>query len=85
MGGGNLQKTCAICRKTMRGDTLKIHMKHHEKNPYSIYHAETHRSGTGGEIKNVDEAETNRRVTSSEKCINLEMLEEKNCYSNERV
>ena len=31
MGGGNLQKTCEICQKTIRGDHLKRHMKHHEK------------------------------------------------------
>ena len=33
---GNLQKTCRICLKTMRGDNLKRHMKRHEKKPYSI-------------------------------------------------
>ena len=34
--GRHLQKTCGICLKTMRGDTLTRHMKHHEKKPYSI-------------------------------------------------
>ena len=33
---GNLPKTCGICLKTMRGDTLKRHMKRHDKKPYSI-------------------------------------------------
>ena len=28
---GNLPKTCDICFKTMRGDTLKRHMLKHEK------------------------------------------------------
>ena len=32
----NLQKTCGICLKTMRGDNLKRHMKRHEKKPYSM-------------------------------------------------
>ena len=35
MGGGNLQKTC-LCFKRMRDDTLKRHMKTHEKKPNSI-------------------------------------------------
>ena len=30
-------KTCRICLKSMRSDTLKRHMKQHEKKPYSIY------------------------------------------------
>ena len=34
------QKTCEICLKTMRGDTLNRHMKRHEKKPYSIDEAE---------------------------------------------
>ena len=34
--GGDKQVTCTICLKTVRGDTLKRHMKQHEKNPYSI-------------------------------------------------
>ena len=42
MGGGNLQKTCAICLRTMKGDNLKGHMKCHEK-INSIDEAETHR------------------------------------------
>ena len=33
-------------------------MKHHEKKQYSIDKVETHRSGTSGEMKNVDEAKT---------------------------
>ena len=56
MGGGNLQKTWGICLKTVRGDHLKRHMKHHEKKPYSIDESQTHRSGTSGEMKNVDDA-----------------------------
>ena len=39
---GNLQKTCGICLKTMRGDTLKRPMKPHENKPYSMvteYHS----------------------------------------------
>ena len=35
MGGGNLQKTCDLCFKRMRGDTLKRHMKTGEKKPNS--------------------------------------------------
>ena len=34
--GGNKHVTCGICLRTMRGDTLKRHMKRHEKKPYSI-------------------------------------------------
>ena len=56
----NLQKTCEICLKTMRGDTVKIHIKCHEK-MNSIDEAETHMSCTVGEMKHVDEAETHRR------------------------
>ena len=37
----------------------------------NVDEAETHRSGTGGEMKNVDEAETQRSVTSSAKCTNI--------------
>ena len=33
---GNLKKTCRICLKTVRGDTLKRHMKQHEKKTKSI-------------------------------------------------
>ena len=65
MGGGNLQKTCRICLKTMRADTLKRHMKTHEKKPYSIDKSQTHRSG---EMKNVDQA-----GTSSVKCTNIDL------------
>ena len=39
---GNLQKTCGICLRTMRGDNLKQHMKRHEIKPYSMvteYHS----------------------------------------------
>ena len=32
--GRNLEKTCDVCCKTMRGDNLKRHMKHHDKEPY---------------------------------------------------
>ena len=67
--GRNLAKTCGICLKTMRGDTLKRHMKRHEKKPYSIDESQTHRSG---EMKNVDQAETSSAKYAN---INLEMLE----------
>ena len=33
---GTLQKTCRICLNTMRGDTLKRHMKQHDEKPNSI-------------------------------------------------
>ena len=66
MGGGNLQKTCGICLKTMRGDHLKRHMKRHEKKPYSIYEAITYFCETCGEIKNVDEADTHSSGTCGE-------------------
>ena len=58
----------------MRSDHLKSHIKRHEKKPYSIDEAETHRSGTCGEMKNVDEAGTG---ASSVKCtgLNFEKLE----------
>ena len=62
----HLEKTCDVCCKTMRGDHLKRHMKRHEKNPYSIYKAKTHKSGICGQMKNVDKA-----GTSSAKCTNL--------------
>ena len=65
----NIQKTCRICLKTMRGDNLKRHMKWHEK-MNSI--DETHTTATAGEMKHVDQAGTNRRVTSSEKCTNID-------------
>ena len=39
----------------MRGDTLKRHMKQHQKKPYSIDESQTL---TSAEMKNVDEAET---------------------------
>ena len=32
--GRNLEKTCDVCPKTMRGDNLKRHMKCHDKEPY---------------------------------------------------
>ena len=32
--GRNLEKTCDVCCKTMRGDNLKRHMKRHDKEPY---------------------------------------------------
>ena len=43
----------------------------------NVDEAESHRSGTCGEIRNVDEAETHRSGTSSVKCtnLNLEKLE----------
>ena len=63
MGGGNLEKTCPICLKTMRGDNLKWHTKCHKKID-SI--DETHTTSTAGEMKHVDQAGTNRRVVSSE-------------------
>ena len=51
-----MQKTCEICQKTMIGDTVKIHIKSHEKmNSLD----ETHRSGASGEVNNLDE--THRR------------------------
>ena len=34
--GRNNQVTCNVCHKTMRGDTLKRHMKQHENKPESI-------------------------------------------------
>ena len=34
--GRHRTKTCRVCLKTMRGDTLKRHMKWHENKPYSI-------------------------------------------------
>ena len=70
MVGEHLQKTCGICLKTMRGDTLKRHMKSHSK-MNSIDEAGSSRSG---EMKNVDDAGTG---ASSVKCTNidLEMLE----------
>ena len=34
--GRNLEKTCDVCAKTMRGDNLKRHMKTHKKKPNSI-------------------------------------------------
>ena len=51
MGGGNLEKTCSICLKTMGGDHFKRHMKRHEKKPYSIDEAQTYMCDTCGEIK----------------------------------
>ena len=33
-------------------------MKRHEKKPYSIDEAETHRTVTAGEMKHVDQAQT---------------------------
>ena len=67
----HLEKTCDVCCKTMRGDHLKRHMKRHEKKPYSIDEAQTHRSGTCAEMKNVDQAETHMSGTSSAKCTNI--------------
>ena len=79
--GRNLEKTCDVCCKTMRNDNLKRHMKCHEKKPYSIYQAETHKSGTCGEMKNVDEAGWSG--TSSAKCTNLNFEKlEKNLESH---
>ena len=56
----HLQNTFEICLKTMRGDTVKIHIKCDGK-MNSIDEAETHMSCTVGEMKHVDEAETHRR------------------------
>ena len=54
----------------MRGDNLKGHMKRHEK-INSI--DETHTTATAGEMKHVDQAGTNRIVTSSEKYKNIDL------------
>ena len=55
MGGGNLQKTCGVCCKTMRADNLKRHIKLHEKKPLSINEAETHTSLTSSvKCTNID-------------------------------
>ena len=69
--GRHLQKTCPICLKTMRGDTLKRHMRRHEKKPYSIDESQTY---TSGEMKNVDETETKTSLVKYTG-LNLEMLE----------
>ena len=69
--GRNMQKTCPICLKTMRGDNLKRHMRRHEKKPYSIDESQTY---TSGEMKNVDETQTKTSLVKYT-CLNLEMLE----------
>ena len=77
---GNLQKTCGIGLKTMRGDNLKRHMRQHEKKPYSIDGSQTY---TSGEIKNVDENETKTSLVKYTG-LNLEMLEKNfESYVNE--
>ena len=69
--GRYLNKSCEISQNTMRGDNLKRHMNRHEKKPYSIDEAETHRSGTCGEMNKVDQAQTHMIWTSSAKCTNI--------------
>ena len=53
---GNLPKTCNICFKTMRGDTLKKHMLKHEK----------HKNGRMEEMKKVEEKECEKQILSDE-------------------
>merc|ERR1711888_219711 len=55
--------------ETPRSDAFG-EMKHFDKDESSM-------SVELGVMKHIDEAGTNRRVTSSEKCMNLEMLEKK--------
>ena len=53
---GNLPKTCNICFKTMRGDTVKGHMLKHEK----------HENGRMEDMKNVEEKEVEKQVMTYE-------------------
>ena len=55
--------------ETLSSDALG-EMKHVDKDENSM-------NGAFAGMKHIDEAGTNRRVTSSEKCMNLEMLEKK--------
>ena len=52
--------TCNVCCKTMRGDQLKRHMK-------------VHVMEIGNVVENTYEAGTNRSVTSSVKCTNVNL------------
>ena len=76
---GNLQKTCGICLKTMRGGHLKRHMKKHENKPHSIDVVEnvTQTHGCGLSYEDGVVIETRRSGASSGKCtsLNLEELE----------
>ena len=74
--GKHKQVECKICLKTMRSDTLKRHTKKHEKKTSGIDMV-TRKSGIK---RNIDEDGTNRMEVSSEKCMNLEVLE-KNVWS----
>ena len=66
MGGGNLEKTCPICLKTMRADNLKRHTKTHEKKTSGIDMV----TGKSGIKRKIDEDGTNRIETCSEKSTN---------------
>ena len=69
--GKHKQAECRICLKTMRSDHLIRHMKTHEKETSEVDMV-TRKSGIK---RNIDEDGTNRMGASSEKCMNLEVLE----------
>ena len=74
--GKHKKVECRICLKTMRSDHIIRHMKTHEKKTSGIDMV-TRKSGIK---RNIDEDGTNRMEASSEKCMNLEVLE-KNVWS----
>ena len=69
--GRHKKVECRICLKTMRSDHLIRHMKTHEKETSEVDMV-TRKSGIK---RKIDEDGTNRMEASSEKCMNLEVLE----------